>query len=296
MTDGAISYEKEALAIVHEYIGDKRFHVVGIGSSPNSYLVKGLAKTGRGSYLFVDGLSFKKETQDLLFKINRPVLKNLRLFVGNDNYLLPNKLPDVLSGDPINFFIKVPDTLKEELIFPIVLEADHNDGLWKFEIDNTDIQSGHNLNKLWAKEKIDEIMFHNAIGFLDTNTYKRKIIDLALQHSLVTKFTSLVAVDNQISRQQDELLTSHQIPQNLPDGWVEPDIPNLKDFSSNSKVEDLVIPSLMTMDDLQEIDTNSQFFQLNFVQTATDKKLYYLVGILFFLLSFFLFVSRRKFY
>ena len=52
----------------------------------------------------------------------------------------------------------------------------------------------------------------------------------------------------------------------------------------------------MTMDDLEEIDSNSQFFQLNFVQTATDKQLYYLVGTLFFLLSFFLFISRRKFY
>ena len=296
MTDGAISYEKEALAIVHEYIGKKRFHVVGIGSSPNSFLIKGLAKTGRGSYLFVDNLSFKKETQDLLFKINRPVLKNLRLFVGNDHYLLPNKLPDVLAGDPINFFIKVPDTLKEELNYPMKLEADHNDGLWKFEINKNDIQSGYNLNKLWAKEKIDEIMFHNAIGFLDTNTYKRKIIDLALQHSLVTKFTSLVAVDDQISRELDELLTTHQIPQNLPDGWVEPNIPNLKDTNSNSGAEDLVIPSLMTMDDLKEIDSNSQFFQLNFVQTATDKQLYYLVGTLFFLLSFLLFISRRKFY
>ena len=61
-------------------------------------------------------------------------------------------------------------------------------------------------------------------------------------------------------------------------------------------VEDLVIPSLMAMDDLEEIDSNSQFFQLNFVQTATDKQLYYLVGTLFFLLSFFLFISRRKFY
>ena len=114
--------------------------------------------------------------------------------------------------------------------------------------------------------------------------------------NLVTKFTSLVAVDDQISRELDELLTTHQIPQNLPDGWIEPNISNLKNSNSNGGVEDLVIPSLMTMDDLEEIDSNSQFFQLNFVQTATDKQLYYLVGTLFFLLSFFLFISRRKFY
>ena len=296
MTDGAISYEREALAIVHEYIGDKKFHVVGIGSSPNSYLVKGLAKTGRGSYLFVDDSSFKKETQDLLFKINRPVLKNLRLFVSDEHYLLPNKLPDVLAGDPINFFIKIPNTKKEELTYPIILEADNNKGLWKFEIHKDDIQSGKNLNKLWAKEKIDEIMFHNAIGFLDTGTYERKITNLALQHSLVTKFTSLVAVDDQISRTDDELLTTHQIPQNIPEGWVDPNITKLKDSSSNSKLQDLAIPSLMTMDQLEEVDLNSQLYKIHFVQTATNKDLFYLLASLFIFTSIFLFISRRKFY
>ena len=294
MTDGAISYEREALAIVHEYIGDKRFHVVGIGSAPNSYLIKGLAKTGRGSYLYGD--VFNQKAKNLFYKINRPVLKNLRLFAGNEHYLLPNRLPDVLAGDPINFFIKFPNMKKEELTYPIILEADNNNGLWKFEIHKDDIQSGKNLNKLWAKEKIDEIMFHNAIGFLDAGTYERKITDLALQHSLVTKFTSLVAVDDQISRKQDDLLTTHQIPQNIPEGWVEPNIPILKDSSSNSELQSLAIPSLMTMDQLQEVDLNSQLYQIHFVQTATDKDLYYFLAGFFVFTSIFLFISRRKFY
>ena len=54
MTDGSIGYENEMMAVVHEHIGDKRFHVVGIGSAPNSFLIKGMAKAGRGSYLYVD--------------------------------------------------------------------------------------------------------------------------------------------------------------------------------------------------------------------------------------------------
>ena len=49
MTDGAIGYEIEMMGIVHQHIGDKRFHVVGIGSAPNSFLIKGMAKAGQGS-------------------------------------------------------------------------------------------------------------------------------------------------------------------------------------------------------------------------------------------------------
>ena len=279
MSDAAISYEKDTLATVHQHLGDKKFSVVGIGSAPNSYLVKSLAKAGRGFYLFVDSSSFEKEVQNLLFKINRPVLKNLRLFLNDEYYLMPNKLPDVTAGDPINFFIKIPNTSKEELQYPIVLEADHKHGLWKFEINKNDIQLGHNLNKLWANEKINEIMFHNAIGALDVGTYQQKIVDLALQHNLVTKFTSLIAVEEKISRKEEDLLITHQIQQNLPEGWMETELQK----------------NLINMDELQEIDSNSQFFHINFVQTATNKKLYYLSGVLFFFLSFFLFLSRRNF-
>ena len=55
VTDGDIGFEEEMMAIVHEHIGKKRLHVVGIGSAPNSFLVKNLAKIGRGSHLYSGG-------------------------------------------------------------------------------------------------------------------------------------------------------------------------------------------------------------------------------------------------
>ena len=65
-------------------------------------------------------------------------------------------------------------------------------------------------------------MFQNSIGALDTGIYENKVIALALENNLVTNFTSLVAVDEEIIRLQDEKLNSHQIAQNIPDGWEEP--------------------------------------------------------------------------
>ena len=66
MTDGAISYETQAIALVNEHIGSKRFHVVGIGNAPNSYLVKGLSKSGRGSFIYVDTFTFKEKKKNYL--------------------------------------------------------------------------------------------------------------------------------------------------------------------------------------------------------------------------------------
>ena len=54
-------------------------------------------------------------------------------------------------------------------------------------------------------------MFLNAIGALDV-ALKRRIVKLALENNLVTNFTSLVVVDDQISKSSNENLNSFQLP------------------------------------------------------------------------------------
>ena len=46
-------HEVDAMAMINEHINNRRFHVVGIGYAPNSFLVKQLAKTGRGALYFL---------------------------------------------------------------------------------------------------------------------------------------------------------------------------------------------------------------------------------------------------
>jgi Ca-activated chloride channel family protein len=293
MTDGAVSNEMEAVAMVNEHIGNKNLHVVAIGSAPNSYLAKGLAKTGRGSFLYVNNDVFEEKAEELFYKINRPVLKNLRVYLDKEHLLLPKKLPDVLVGEPISFFIKIPNISKEDLINPIVIGGDQFLDYWKFSINPDEIQEGTNINKLWAKEKIDEIMFHNAIGFLDRGTYENKVIKLALEHNLVTEFTSLVAVDEEITRQASDNLNSHQIAHNIPDGWVEPniEISNLLKYQNASGDNQ----DLIALNQLQEIDVNAvPSLQIHFVQTDTLKNLYYIFALMFLSSFVFLFICRRQ--
>lgn len=295
MTDGAISGDREMMALVNQYIGNKRFHVVGIGSAPNSYLIKGLAKAGRGSFLYVDEFTFKNKTKDLLFKINHPVIKNLKLQLLKPHEILPKNFSDVMANDPISFFLKIPNTTIQDLDEPIILTGNQSSFPWKFRINQEDIQMGNNINQLWAREKIDTMMFNNGIGFLDTGTYKKKATNLALQHSLVTEFTSLVAVDNQVSRKNHQPLISHRIAQNIPDGWVDPQIEklvNLPSFSNEGTLQ-----SLVTIESLKKVDmtTLPAALTVHFAQTATNKYLYFLLSIMLFLVSLTLFKFRRRF-
>ena len=132
---------------------------------------------------------------------------------------------------------------------------------------------------MWAREKIDDMMFNNAIGFLDTGTYKKKATDLALQHSLVTEFTSLVAVDDdQVSRENNQPLISHKIAQNRPDGWiVDPDVAKMTKLMGLSNGG---IDNLMSIQSLQQVDLNTSpiIERLTLSQTATNKYFYFILA------------------
>ena len=48
---------------------------------------------------------------------------------------------------------------------------------------------------------------------------RKNIIETALKHHLVSKYTSLVAVDVTPARIKEALVKSHALPVNLPAGW-----------------------------------------------------------------------------
>jgi len=140
------------------------------------------------------------------------------------------------------------------------------------------------------------MMFYNAIGFLDTGTYKKKATTLALQHSLVTEYTSLVAVENQVSRENNQPLISHKIAQNIPDGWIDPQISELVEL--NSFYAEERIPNMKAIESLKKVElaTLHESLSVHFVQTATKKYFYYFLSIMLLIISLTLFKFRQRLY
>jgi len=290
MSDGHISYETEMVGIVAQHIGDKRFHVVSIGSAPNTFLAKGMAKAGRGSYLHVND-KIQNKIKELLFKINHPVLENLRVVMAQQHEILPKRFPDILADEPITFFLKIPDTKMTDLSKPFTIKGNQRSKAWKFSITPDQIQKGKYLDQLWAREKIADISFQKAIGFMDVMQYERRVRDLGLKYHLITKFTSLVAVDPIVSHNQSSPLLSHQIAHNIPDGWEDPEI--LK----QTKMMQQHFKQLNQgpIEALYKVNLNTTpALKVHFVQTATNKDVFLLLSILLFLGSFYLFKIHRR--
>jgi Ca-activated chloride channel family protein len=71
---------------------------------------------------------------------------------------------------------------------------------------------------LWARRKIASIMDQLARGAPEDEV-RPQVVDIALAHHLVSRYTSLVAVDVTPTRPIDENIRAGAVPTNLPAGW-----------------------------------------------------------------------------
>ena len=86
-------------------------------------------------------------------------------------------------------------------------------------LDLADAKQGQGLSKLWARHKIEEAEIARTLHEAPPEQTDATILALALQHQLVTRLTSLVAVDKTPRRPAGETLKASELPLNLPAGW-----------------------------------------------------------------------------
>jgi len=99
------------------------------------------------------------------------------------------------------------------------VRGEQNGIAWTSEVGLTaaGVQAG--IGKRWAREKIDALADAERLARTPEAT-RAEIITVALAHGLVTRYTSLVAVDRTPVRSSSMELASAPVPTLLPDGWI----------------------------------------------------------------------------
>ncbi|MEE8295729.1 MAG: marine proteobacterial sortase target protein, partial [Sphingomonadales bacterium] len=217
MTDGAIGNEEFLFHLITENLGDSRLFTVGIGSSPNSHFMREAAEMGKGTFTYIGNLAEVDEKMTGLFrKLESPVLKNLTVQIADypGAEMFPAKIPDVYAGGPVVVSLKTSGKLKNE----IRVSGEMAGSDWLEFIDPVKKSKDSGISALWAREKIRDIT-NQAIktGTSETPAVKQAIVEVALAHQMVSKYTSLVAIDKEIAR-RGVALQSTPIPTNLPKG------------------------------------------------------------------------------
>lgn len=216
LTDGSISNEDEMLAALGSSRGRSRVFMVGIGSAPNSFLMNRMAEVGRGTYTHIGNTSeVITRMSALLDRLTRPVLTDLRVVShGVDAQFAPADLPDLYEGEPLVLLART-----SQLRGSITVSGMLDGRPWSRRINLNQAQDGVGVAKLWAKRRITDIEVAQRLRQITDEAAARDIAQLGLDFSIVTRETSLVAVDRTPRRPQGARLTEEELPLNLPAGW-----------------------------------------------------------------------------
>jgi Ca-activated chloride channel family protein len=190
---------------------------VGIGSAPNRYFMRKAAKMGRGTFVHIGKISEVEQKITQLFeRIDAPVMSDIELQLGADNIdISPALIPDLYAGEPLVVAIKA-DNLPEQ----ITLQGRRQGKVWQQRIPLSDASEYGGIHVVWARKKIESLFDERAMHHDDENrdALRHQMLDIALNHHLVTPFTSLVAVDKTPLRPELEALDDHLINNNVPKG------------------------------------------------------------------------------
>ncbi|WP_395678209.1 VWA domain-containing protein, partial [Inquilinus sp.] len=216
LTDGAIGNEQQLFDTIAGMRGRSRVFMVGIGSAPNTFLMSRAAELGRGTFTQIGAPEQVEERMRSLFeKLESPVVTNLSAsFSAGGADATPETLPDLYRGEPVVLTAKLGS-----LSGTIEVKGMIGGRPWIVTLPVAQAAKGEGLSKLWARRRIADAEVAQTLGQIDAEQADQRILSLALQHHLVTRLTSLVAVDRTPRRPDGATLSRNDIPLNLPAGW-----------------------------------------------------------------------------
>lgn len=291
ITDGAIANEQEMFDILTGMRGRARVFMVGIGSAPNSYLMTRAAELGRGSYAMIgEGGQVEDRMRELFAKLENPAVTNLKATLDKASAeVTPAILPDIYQGEPVLILMKMPERKGA-----LTLSATLGGRDWRVSLPLAEVEAGAGIAKLWARRRIDDAEVAQTMGAITPDEADKRILALALEHHLVSRVSSLVAVDKTPARQPGEKLTRADIPLNLPAGWdydkVFGEEPALDVLQRDAKLDVTLIAMSKTPAGRQTPAVKT----VDLPQTATPSELLMLLGALLSLLALVFAVLARR--
>jgi Ca-activated chloride channel homolog len=98
-------------------------------------------------------------------------------------------VPDLYRGEPLVVAMRLHDANAK-----ITLRGSIGSEPWTKELTLPAPGASESIAKLWGREKIESLMDHLSDGS-DPKGVEAAVISVALQHHLVSQYTSLVAID-----------------------------------------------------------------------------------------------------
>jgi Ca-activated chloride channel family protein len=220
LTDGDLGNEDEIFAALGSDLGDARLYTVAIGSAPNLFLATKMAQFGRGTFTHIADISEISEQMARLFaSIESPVLTDVKLsFEGVEvAQVYPQRPPDLFLHQPLLIFGRISKGRAGKLYLTARSGNETYQTSIPFDASKATFHPG--ITTLWGRQRAEEMM--DQWRHSDENGQRQirdSVIAHAIRYRLVTRFTSLVAVEQIVANAGGQSNTV-AVPTELPSGW-----------------------------------------------------------------------------
>lgn len=249
LTDGYIGNEREILAAVRQRLGGTRLFSFGIGSSVNRHLLEGLAEEGRGAAAFrAPRENADEQVRRFVERISSPVMTDVRIaFEDVEAFdIEPMPIPDLFAGQPLVISGRYRKPGTGTLIVEGKIAGEPVTFREVLRLPERELEH-EALGRLWARARIHRLERELHRG--ENEAVEERIVRLALRHRLMTRFTSLVAVDSQVSNPGGASVSVEvpvELPQDVPVtalGGPQAAAAGGRSFRADAAAESLALPT-----------------------------------------------------
>jgi len=227
LTDGEVGDEGRVLKEIQNKLGDARVFTIGIDTAVNSGLLKRLASVGGGTAAFVQpGAQLESALINIGREIGVPLVTDLKLEVASKQIklqdLAPNPVPDLFAGRAVTVFFRLPVADKQ---IEISIKGKNHDGTAYSESVKSATTTTEAIAQLWAKAFVNQLEDDYRAGGRDIQKLKEQIVAIAKSHSLLTRFTAFVIVDESEIVNKDGSNRTVVQPVSEPSLWEQEQLP-----------------------------------------------------------------------
>jgi Ca-activated chloride channel homolog len=221
ITDGAVGNEVALFEEISARVGRSRLFTVGIGSAPNSWFMREAAQFGRGTHTHIGNLDEVGEKMAALFdQLARPVAVNLAVNWPGQVEAWPERIPDLYQGQPLLVAVSFGQSTPRG---EVVVSGEFNGRPWhkRLQLDSGEDQETavqhRGVASLWGRKKIAGLLDQIVLGRA-AEAVRADVLPVALQHHLLSPYTSFVAVEEVVSRPAAAALERRAVANTRPRG------------------------------------------------------------------------------
>jgi len=221
LTDGQVGNEDEIQEQLLAKRVSARIYSFGIGTNVSDALLVGLAeKTGGAVEMVHPGERVDDKVVAQFAKATAPRVTDVKLsFRGVDvGELAPAEPGDLVDGEPFTIL----GTYEAAGIGAVEIRGMYEGEKFYLEVplDLPEQAERPTVTKLWAQARIRDLE-RSALSGRRADTMKDRIVKLAKEHSVSSRYTSFVVVEKRTGdRRVNEQAETRVVPVNAPAGWA----------------------------------------------------------------------------